>query len=174
MELFFTRRSTRKYTQEKVSGEMIQQLVTAGLLAPSSRGRRPWAFVVVEDSKMREALTKAKGHGSSFLEKAPLNIVVIGDTTVGDIVIEDCSIATTYIQLEAEHLGLGSCWVQVRERFTAEGTSAEAYVRQLLNIPDSYMVEAIIGIGYKDEKKAVRTLEELDTSKIHREHFSNE
>lgn len=173
MDLFYKRRSIRYYKKEKISEEMIEKIVEAGLLAPSSRNGRPFEFIVIDDRELLEALTTTKGHGSSFIDKSPLCIVVIGDKTISEALVEDCSIASTYIQLEVENLGLGSCWIQVRGRLRGNGDSSESYVRSLLNIPEKYMVESIITIGYKAEKKEEHTLYESDKNKIHRQKYES-
>jgi len=167
IRLLVNRRSIRKYKTQKVECEKVDKLLTAALLAPSSRGRKPWKFLVVDDEDLLKQLSQAKEHGSLFINQAPMVIVVIGDTGMSDMCVEDCSIAATYIQLEAERLGLGSCWVQIRERLTRVGTSSEAYVKEILSIPNHYMIEAILVIGYPDEEKAPHNLDELDVHKVY-------
>ena len=53
------------------------------------------------------------------------------------------------IQLQAEDLGLGSCWVQVRERYTADGIPANEYIHELLGLPLPLQVLSVIAIGHK-------------------------
>ena len=84
---------------------------------------------------MLEKLSHCKAQASQFIADAPLAIVVTADPLVSDVWIEDASIASIIIQLQAEDMGLGSCWVQVRERFTASGMPSDEYVREVLDIP---------------------------------------
>jgi len=86
-------------------------------MAPSSRSRRPWEFIAVTDKEKLEKLSKIREHSSDFLAGAPLGIVVVANPKTCDVWIEDSSIAAIIIQLSAQSLGLGSCWIQVRERF---------------------------------------------------------
>ena len=59
-------------------------------------------------------------------------VVVMADPLASDVWIEDASIASIMIQLQAE-IGVGSCWIQVRERFTATGMpSGESCIRCLI------------------------------------------
>ena len=69
-----------------------------------------------------------RASGADFLKDAPLAIVVLADPLASDVWIEDASIASILIQLQAEDLGLGSCWIQVRERYTATGMPADEYI----------------------------------------------
>jgi nitroreductase len=73
--LLATRRSLRKYTAEPVPDEMIQELLTAGMSAPSGGNSRPWRFVVVTAREQLDALAVLK----PVLGRAPLAIVVCGD-----------------------------------------------------------------------------------------------
>lgn len=171
LDLLMKRRSIRKYKDMKVSKDKVDSLIKAALLAPSAKGIRPWEFIVVEDKEMLEKLGKAKQHASGFISEAPLVIVVAADSTKTDVWVEDTSIASTIIQLEAEHLGLGSCWVQIRNRMHDEDSNAEKYVKEVLGIPENYAVESIISIGYIDEDKKPYTEEDLKYEKIHREKF---
>jgi nitroreductase len=100
-----------------------------------------------------------------------MGIVVCGDYGTSDVWIEDCSIACAFILLTAESLGLGSCWIQIRERMHDETTTAEAYVSRLLKIPESRKVEAIVAVGYPDERKEPYAKEELRYHKVHRNIF---
>lgn len=167
IRLLLHRRSVRQFKGQRIEKGKIDKLLTAGLLAPSSRNRKPWEFIVVDDPDLLRDLAKAKAHGSAFLEETPLGIVIIADTEVSDMCVEDTSIAASYMQLQAERLGLGSCWVQIRERQDADGQCSQRYVRKLLSIPEKYMVEAVIGIGYKDAETDPKSMEELDTHKVH-------
>jgi len=167
IELLKTRRSIRKYKDREIEKEKIDTLLKAGLLAPSSRGRRPWEFIAVTDKELLKKLSESKESGSKFLEGAPLGIVVIADKEVCDVWVEDTSIAATLIQITAHSLGLGSCWIQIRDRMRKEEEKAEDYIKDLLNIPDKYGVECIIGLGYPAEEKKPYEEGDLEYSKLH-------
>jgi nitroreductase len=171
LDLLFERRSIRKYKTTPVEQEKVDKLIKAALLAPSSKGIRPWEFIVVEDKDNLNKLSMSKPHGSTFLCGAALGIVVIADTTKNDVYIEDTSIASVIIQLQAEAMGLGSCWIQIRNRMHDDKVTAEEYIREILAIPENYSVEAIISIGYPDESKRAYEESKLKYDKIHREKF---
>ena len=149
LEVFYNRRSTRKFLVKKVEEEKIKKLLTAALLAPSSRGSRPWEFIIVDDPTLLEILSKSKPHGASLLKHSSVAIIVAGDKTKSDVWIEDCSIASIFIQLEAEALGLGSCWVQINRRYFDDEITSNEYIHEHFNIPDRLEVLSVVGIGYK-------------------------
>lgn len=160
-ELLVRRHSIRKYTSEPVKAEDVKLILEAALLAPTSKSSRSWQFVAVDDKSMLERLAECKPGGTAPLTRCPLAVVVCGDSTKSDPWIEDASIAAEFMQLQAEDLGLGSCWVQVRGRFTADGMPSEEYVQELLGIPDTISVLCIMTFGHKDEERRP-----VDTSKL--------
>ena len=166
-DLLQQRRSIRKYTDQPVETEKLDQIVEAALRSPSSRSLNPWSFVVVTDPAMLERLSRVKPHGASFLKKAPTGIVVCADPERCDVWVEDASIATILIHLAAAALGLGSCWIQIRGRPHDEGKSAGEYARELLSIPEPFEVECILALGEPDEEKPGHPPSSLDHGKIH-------
>jgi nitroreductase len=167
LSLLEKRRSIRQFKTQPVEKEKRDLLLEAVLRSPSSRNNTPWEFVVVTDSERLEALSCAKAHGSGFLKGAPLAVVVCADPEKSDVWIEDCSIATLILHVTALSLGLGSCWVQIRQRLQGEGKTSEAYLKELLELPPRFTVEAIVGIGYPDEVKPGHRREELQFDKVH-------
>jgi nitroreductase len=165
------RRSVRVFEARAVEKDKIEVLTEALVRSPSSRSINPWEFILVEDKQSLQDLGRCKPHGAAFLSGASLAVVVMGNTEKSDTCIEDCSIAAITLQYTAEDLGLSSCWCQVRMRAHDENRSAEAYVRDTLGIPDNYLVECIIGIGYPGEDKTPHASESLDWEKIRRNRF---
>jgi nitroreductase len=173
LDLLIRRRSIRKYQEERIEAEKISQLIRAALLSPSSRNLKPWEFVVVEERELLAGLAKSKPHGAAFLSGAVLGVVVLADPEKCDVWIEDTSIASILLHLTAESLGLGSCWIQIRERWYTEQITAEDYIKTLLKIPDKYRVESIIAVGYPAEHKLPHQESELQYHKIHMNTFGH-
>lgn len=166
-ELIKTRRSMRQFTDELLSGDDVKLLLRAGLMAPSSKGLHSYEFVVVEDKEMLSALSQSKQVGSDFLAGAPLAIVVLADPAVSDVWIEDASVAATHILLQAEDLGLGACWIQVRNRYSADERSTEQMVKSLLGIPEDRGVVCIIAVGHKGMERKPQNEDRLKWERVH-------
>ena len=166
LELISSRRSIRKFKNKTVEKEKISILIEAALRSPSSRSRNPWQFVVIEDRETLDKLSESKPHGSSFLKSAPLGIIICGGPSQTDVWVEDCSIATIFIHLAAHDLGLGSCWVQIRNRDHSPSKSADQYIKELISIADPMTIEAIMAIGYPDEIKASHAKNSLQFHKV--------
>ena len=144
-ELIKNRRSMRKFTEEELSQEQVVTLLKAALMSPTSKRSNSWQFIA----------------------DAALAIVVTADPLASDVWIEDASIASILIQLQAEDLGLGSCWVQVRERQAANGMPSDEFVREVLDIPLQLQVLSIIAIGHKGMERKPFNEDHLQWEKIH-------
>lgn len=160
-ELLTQRRSIRRYTDEPIDAEGVKLILEAGLMAPCSKSSRAWQFIAIDDKEMLERLSQCKPMGAHPIARASLAIVVAIDPSKTEPWIEDASVAATLMLLQAADLGLGGCWIQVRDRYAADGTPADEIVRELLNIPDEYPVVCILTFGHKDEER-----KPIDTSKL--------
>lgn len=170
LELLQNRRSTRKFTSQPVDEEATIKLLSAGLLAPTSKDTRSTEFLAVTDRATIDALAACKDYGSMPLQTATLAIAVVADTRKTDVWVEDAAIAAVLMQLEAESLGLGSTWVQMRLRSNA-GNDAGANVRQVLALPEYYGVLCVLAVGHKDEQKPPHQVAPADWKRVRREKF---
>ena len=168
LELLRTRRSTRKFRPEPVPQQVIDRLEEALLRAPSSRGINPWEFIFVDQPELLGKLARAKRHGSDFIGNAPLAVLVCANETKSDVWVEDCSIAAILLQMAVHAEGLGSCWVQIRNRQHDDRLGSEQYLRQLLGLPEGIRVECIIALGYRGEEHPPVPAEQLQRGKIRR------
>ncbi|MBR0048038.1 MAG: nitroreductase family protein [Prevotella sp.] len=161
------RRSHRKFTAEEISADDVRLILRAALMSPTSKGQRAWQFVVVDDKSDIEKLSDAKDLGAQFLKGAPLVVVVLGDPIQNDCWVEDGSIAAISMQYQAEDLGLGSCWAQMRGRGLSDGTSADVVIRGILDIPDNLSVLCAIGFGHKADERKPQNEEKLKWENVH-------
>ena len=161
------RRSHRKFTPQEIDPEAVKLILRAALMSPTSKSQRSWQFVVVDDKLDLEKLSDAKDMGGSFLKDAPLCIVVLGDPLQNDCWVEDGSIAAISMQYQAEELGLGSCWVQMRGRGLSDGTSADKVIRGILDIPENFSVLCVIAIGHKADERKPQNEDKLKWENVH-------
>ena len=154
-ELARQRRSHRKYTEEPVSPEDLKTVLSAALMAPTGKGLRKWSFAVTSDKTRIEALSRVRTHGSAFLAGAPTVIAVMGNPAELDTWVEDGSIAAVSMQYQAQDLGLGTCWCQIRNRESStEGVSADSMAKEILGIGEDKSILCLIALGHPcDERK---------------------
>ena len=173
-DLIKNRRSMRKFTGEELSQDQVVTLLKAALMSPSSKRSNPWQFIVVDDKETLQQLSICKEMGASFLKDAALAIVVMADPLASDVWIEDAAIASLMIQLQAEDIGLGSCWIQVRERFTATGIPSGDFVHNVLDIPLQLQVLSIVAVGHKGMERKPFNEEHLQWEKVHLGKYGNQ
>lgn len=171
IEILRTRRSIRKYTEQVIEPEKLNILKEAVLRSPSSKGINPWVFIFVDETETIQKLKNCKPHGASSLKTATLAVVICADETVNDAWVEDCSIASILLQLTAQSLGLGSCWIQVRNRMYSETKSSEKYLQDILEIPAHFRVLSIIAVGYPVKLREGKKFEDLQFEKIRSNKF---
>lgn len=157
----------RKFTDEELTQEEVVCLLKAALMSPSSKRSNCWQFVVVDNKETLDVLSRCKSSGAAFLKDARLAVVVLADPLQSDVWIEDASVASLMIQLQAEDLGLGSCWIQVRERYTDTGLPAGDYVREVLDIPLQLQVVSVIALGHKGMERKPFDEAHLQWEKVH-------
>lgn len=157
----------RKFTNEELTQEEVELLLRAALMSPSSHRSTGWQFIAVDDKPTLARLAECKESGAAFVAEAPLAIVVMADPAVSDAWVEDASIAALMIQLQAEDLGLGSCWAHVKGRYAADGTDANTVVHELLDIPENMQVLCIIAVGHKGMERKPFNEEHLQWEKVH-------
>ena len=167
-ETMTKRRSTRRYTQERVPDEKIEEIINAGLLAPSSRNYKPCELYVVRDKDLLKALSEAKAKGAKMLAGSDAAIVVAVDAEKADTWIEDGSIAMAYMDLAACSLGVGCCWTQYHLRLDADGGMAEENVKKIIGIPEKYRVVGALSLGMPDESHEPNIINEDDKARVHR------
>lgn len=174
--LIINRRSKRQYNGQAIDEAVINDIIEAGFLAPTGRNLHPNDFIVVRDKAMLEHLSRAKIGGSLLLKDADCAIVVTGDEQKSDTWVEDGSIAMAYMQLMAEYLGVGNCWVQIRNRISQDvvdevAVPSNEYIRYALDIPAQIHTLAILALGMSDEVREPHTAADLDFTKCHQERF---
>lgn len=157
-DLIAKRRSIRKFSDQPVSGEVVDRLLAKALTAPSARNTRTTRFLVVDKPELVARMADMRDYGSGFLKNAPLAIVVLGDTTASDLWRENAAISATVLQLACVDEGLGSCWVHIhgrpRRKDDPRGEQAADYLRTFLPIPEGCEPLCAIAAGYSDFQPA--------------------
>ena len=167
-EIMRHRRSVRKYTDEPVPEDALEKILQAALLTPTSMNKRPWEYYVIKDRQILKERSRAKQHGAALLEGCDTAVAVFADSDLSDVWVEDCSIALAYMDLMASSLGVGSCWVQMRNRRDQSGSDAEENVRNALGVDLPYRIVGILALGMPAEDKAPYDLQSLMWDKVHR------
>jgi nitroreductase len=163
IEAILTRRSVRTYKNKKISDEIINELIEAGISAPSAGNQQPWHFIILDDHNIIDKIPDFHPH-SSMLPRATLAIIVCGDLDIETnkgFWIQDCAAATENILIAARARGLGSCWLGLYPR-----EDRVLGIRNLLKIPDSIIPLSLISLGYPAIKQD--KVNRYNKSRIHK------
>ncbi len=163
LEAILKRRSVREYTDAPVPEDFIEELLRAGMQAPSARNLQPWQFVVVTDRSMLERIPDHHPY-ASMVPGAAAAVLVCGDTTLQEnpgYLAQDCSAVTQNILLEAAAQGLGAVWLGVYPR-----PRRILGMRKLFGLPGHILPISLISIGYPASEPA--KVDRFDPGRIHR------
>jgi len=158
LETIKNRRSIRKYKPTPITDEQIHAMLEAAMFSPSACNTRPWRFIAITCREMLTRLANAHSH-AKMLHTASLCIAIVAlpktqireDGLPEGFYPQDCGAATQNILLQAEAMGLGSCWCGV---YPKEATMKS--MSEILNIPADEVPFCLIAVGEKDEDPAPR------------------
>lgn len=168
METIMTRRSIRRYTDEKITKEEIEKLMRAAMAAPSAKNGQPWEFIIVQDEEKIEKMSHLTPYARP-LRHAPLGIVVCGNLKVNDILeycIIDASAATENLLLQAHHMGLGAVWIGMYPK----PANFEKF-NEIFHLPEHIQPLWMIALGHPGEEGIIR--DKYNIEKIHYEDWEN-
>ena len=123
----------------------------------------PWNFIVVRNEDLRQQLAKMKTW-SYMCAGASVVFVVCGNQRHSRHWVEDTSAATENLLLAAAGLDLGAVWIVVYP-----DQEYEAFVRNLMSIPNELHVLCLVAVGHPAETKPART--QYDESKVHYDRY---
>ena len=166
MSIIFKRHSVRRFKDEKVSGELIENLLKAGMQAPSSCNSQPWEFIVVSDKEDKEAISKMHRFASPAAGASHLIITLgnLNEAKVIGMIEQDLGACNENILLQATHEGLGAVWLgfhPIEDRTLR--------LKEYLEIPDYCIPFSVICVGWPLNESEVKL--RYDESKVHFDRF---
>jgi nitroreductase len=171
IQLIKARQSVRRFKTESVDRDLIVQCVEAARLAPSAENAQPWRFIVIDDEEQKNRLAQKAFNGiyrpTRWAEKAPVLVILcaeldflanrLGKQITGiQYYLIDCGIAGEHFILQAQELGLGTCWI---------GWFSQKGVKQALDIPSAWRIVSLIAVGYNAGNEGKRKIRH-NTEKI--------
>ncbi|UCC38459.1 MAG: nitroreductase family protein [Candidatus Aminicenantes bacterium] len=170
-QLVKSRRSIRRYLDKPIDREKILTCIEAARLAPSADNVQPWRFLIIDDPELKARFAREVFSGiyfiTKFAAKAPVLIVILARldiiaNRIGKQIqnihfyLIDIGIAGEHIVLQAEELGLGTCWV---------GWFNVRKARKFLKVPRKYKIVSLMALGHYEKKpsgkKSKKKLEEI-------------
>lgn len=165
------RRSIRKYENRVIEDEKLKEIIESCRIAPSGSNTQPWRLIVVKDENQRKRIAEVS-HNQAWMNQAPVFVVCVADPSCRDDgnsislkldenssdyllkqIIRDTTIGVDHMTLQAEALGLGTCWVAWFD---------QKDIRAVLGIPEDKYVVCVLTIGYPAEKPKQRPRMKLE------------
>lgn len=132
--------STKSFSSEDVSDDVLTQILQAGIQAPSAVNTQPWKFVVVNNSELRTLILNNVTDGCAIV----LVTVPTEDYMMGGNSQFAAGTAAESMYLMAQALGLGA------HMYTAPiaGINNDDAMRESLGISSDYEVAVVLCFGY--------------------------
>lgn len=153
------RRSFRTYKSDPVPDDFINDVIEAAQFAPVAMGRHSIEFVVIRNQEIKNAIFDVIDQ--EYIKTAPVLLAPVA-TDQSVLPVQDLSIASAFMFLQATELGLGSVWKNLTPVW-------EEKVKKILGVPENFRMINIIPLGYSQEEKPWHSDEEFKVEKIHQE-----
>ena len=153
MECILKRRSIRRFKPDMPERKDIDQIIEAGLYAPSGHGTQSAIILAVTNKELRDKISKdnykvvGRETDTDPFYGAPVILIVLADKSSSNRVY-DGSLVMENMMLAATSLGLGSIWInRAREEFE---TDEYKQLLKNLNIEGEWEGIGHCAIGYID------------------------
>ena len=172
-DLVQSRRSVRRYSDRPIAKEYLLKCLEAARLAPSACNSQPWHFIVIDEPALKNRIADRIFSGiysmNKFAKEAPVLVAAVSEksrflASIGGQVrdtryrLVDLGIACEHLILQAEDLGIGSCWI---------GWFDEKALKKEMKIPRNKKIDVMIALGFPADDKAVprarKTLAEISS-----------
>ncbi|WP_102345071.1 nitroreductase family protein [Bacillus sp. Marseille-P3661] len=157
------RREITSFTDKKIQTDILEKLLQSAYLAPSGNNLPSREFIVVTAKEKLLSLSNSTPY-VPWLTTSQAAIVITGRPDVSKYWLQDASIASGFIWLQAVESGLGVGFGAIyHSEDPVESKKREDYVRAELSIPSDRRIVAILGLGYQDTPPQPKKLLARDT-----------
>ena len=179
MQTILHRRAIRRFDERQIDEELLQQILQAGLYAPSAGGKQGVIFAVCQDKEVNERLGKIKRANSNPHMATAKNYVSKEQPSIADapnlvnafydaptvitmfapknflFSVDDCAVAAENMMLAADSLGIGSCYIG--QGWTAFADSYGQEILRKWEIRTDYyaVMQLLLGYPREDDKHPV-------------------
>lgn len=155
------RRSIRHYRPEQISREELDEVLAAGICAPTGMNRQSPIIIAVQDSKTVKLLSKLNaavmGASSDPFYGAPTVLVVLADAN-SKHAVQDGSLVMGNLMNAAKAIGLGSCWIH-RAKEVFDTDEGKALLKKW-GVEGDYVGIGNCILGYPDEEPEMKPRKE--------------
>ncbi len=155
------RHSCKGYKSDPIPKEIIEQIVEAGLKAPSGKNLQSAIIIAVTNKELRDKLSmmnaKVMGAKADPFYGAPVVLVVLANKESSNY-LYDGSLVMGNLMLAANALNIGSCWIhRAKEEFESEEGKK---ILKDLGIEGNYEGIGHCVLGYPNKDSIVHPIKE--------------
>lgn len=143
-EAIYNARTIRTFHNKKVPREVINEILQAGVQAPSSCNQQLFKFILIEDQDVKRRLKDEATF--RHIDRIPNPMFVILDgrfNKENNAHLQGTSATIQNMILYAYSLGIGAWWIN--------GYGDRETIKKILSIPKYYLVVCALGFGYPAE-----------------------
>ena len=145
-----SRQSDRAFQEKTIERAALEEIVLAGMRAPSGRNRHTRRFTVVQNKallgRLAAVLGEETGMGASYDFYRPDALILVSDSDANPLAVEDCACALENLFLAANALGIGSVWINQFKGLCGR-PAVRAALREL-GLPEDHSVWGCAALGY--------------------------
>lgn len=164
LQAILNRKSVREFKPDSIIDEQITEIIKAGQFAPSARNNKSVEFIVIKNQETKDKIFEIVGQET--MKSAPVLIVPTIDSVKSMCPIQDLSVVSENIFLQAAEMGLGTVWKALKGELPEEEK-----IKEILKIPEQYKVINLIPLGYPSTQNKPHIDAEFSAEKIHQEHW---
>jgi nitroreductase len=164
LEILKQRRSVREFKPDPIPETALTKILTAAQMSPTANNNRGIEYICVSDPHTKAQIYEFATPQQDFVKQAPLIIVPIIDITKSNYPVQDLSLASQFIFLQATALNIGSVWKNLRPEPAKK-------IHDLLKIPENFQLINVIPVGYPINMPPPYTETIFEADRIHSDFF---
>ena len=162
MNAILTRRSTRKFTDQPIPEEILQDIANAAIHAPSGMGKQTWQFTIITNkeiiARLADTIAKELDRSGYDIYK-PAALLMASNVTGGIWTKEDNACALENVFLAAHSHGVGSVWINQMQNINDR--PAIRAILDELGVPADHSVTGMAALGYAAPDAPIRPIERI-------------
>lgn len=161
-EALLSRRSIRKYKDQKISKLEMDRILKAAMYAPSAMNLQAWQLIIIDNKDVLIETIRSIPY-AEMLRQSAAAILVCGESSVEkneSWLLQNCSAVIQNILLSSHGLGIGSCWIAIHGM-----DDVYQNIKAQFTLPENIVPVSLISLGYPDE--VIKAEERFKQNKIH-------
>lgn len=167
-ETIISRRTIRKFKQEKIDLKILKKIVNTGRLAPSAANLQPLEYLIIDDEDLKKEVFPnlawagyIKPEGDPGIGEEPVAyIIILANKKINPAPERDIGASAENMNLTCQEEGIGCCWI---------GAFKKKKINEIIRVPAGLSAELILAMGYPLEKPVSEDIEKDSSIKYYKD-----